>query len=122
MPRARTSKARSTYILLFGGVGGATQLPTAPLRAALTEVGFENVATYIKRGNAVPRSSLPREKVIAAVAAICETKFGYTQAIFAPTLEEWSELVENNPFPVKVPKCLHAAVLADTPKAAAVDA
>jgi uncharacterized protein (DUF1697 family) len=60
--------------------------------------------------------------VIAAVAAICEAKFGFTKAIFAPTLEEWSELVENNPFPVEVPRCLHAAVLADTPKAAAVDA
>src|SRR5215212_8040704 len=121
MPKA---PAKSTYVLLFRGVGGATQLPTAPLREALTEAGFENVATYINSGNAVLRSGLPREEVIAAVAAICEAKFGFTKAIFAPTLEEWSALIGNNPFPqaVATPTCLHAAVLADTPKTAAVDA
>src|SRR4051812_4545536 len=107
-------KAKSAYILLFRGVGGATQLPTAPLREALTAAGFENVATYINSGNAVLRSELPREEVIASVAAICEAKFGFTKAIFAPTLDEWSALIDNNPFPhaVEAPKSLHAAVLA----------
>src|SRR6476620_9755910 len=107
-------KAKSAYILLFRGVGGATQLPTAPLREALTQAGFENVATYINSGNAVLRSELPREEVIAKVAGICEDNFGFTKAIFAPTLAEWSALIANNPFPhaVAAPKTLHAAVLA----------
>jgi uncharacterized protein (DUF1697 family) len=115
-------KTRSAYILLFRGVGGATQLPTAPLREALTAAGFENVATYINSGNAVLRSELPREEVIASVAAICETKFGFTKAIFAPTLDEWSALIDNNPFPhaVEAPKSLHAVVLAETPRKEAV--
>src|SRR5262245_12627243 len=119
MPRALT---RTAYILLFRGVGGATQLPTAPLRVALTEAGFENVATYINRGNAVLRSHLPREKVIAAVAVICRDRFGFTKAILALTLEEWSALIDNNPFPqaVATPKFLHAAVLAGKPTAEAV--
>src|SRR3954463_10913223 len=117
MPRPRTA-----YILLFRGVGGATQLPTAPLRAALTEAGFENVATYINSGNAVLRSHLPREEVIASVAGICKDRFAFTKAILAPTLEEWSALVGNNPFPqaVATPRCLHAAVLAQEPAAEAV--
>src|SRR3954468_465991 len=110
-------KTKTAYILLFRGVGGATQLPTAPLREALTEAGFENVATYINSGNAVLRSGLPREEVIASVAAICEAKFGFTKAIFAPTLDEWSALIDNNPFPhaARAPKSLHAVVLAETP-------
>jgi uncharacterized protein (DUF1697 family) len=114
-------KAKSAYILLFRGVGGATQLPTAPLREGLTEAGFENVATYINSGNAVLRSELPREEVIAS-AAICEAKFGFTKAIFAPTLDEWSALIDNNPFPhaVEAPKSLHAVVLAETPRKEAV--
>jgi hypothetical protein len=64
-------KPRAVYILLFRGVGGATQLPVAPLREALTGAGFENVATYINSGNAVLRSHLSREKVIATVAKLC---------------------------------------------------
>ena len=51
------------YILLFRGVGGATQLPTAPLREKLTEAGFRNVATYINSGNAILASPKDRETV-----------------------------------------------------------
>src|SRR5437764_13644289 len=98
MPRARTTEVKLAYILLFRGVGGATQLPTAPLREALSEARFENVATYINSGNAVLRSGLPREEVIARVAKICEERFGFTKAIHAPTLAEWEDLVANNPF------------------------
>src|SRR3954462_15833742 len=94
MPRAKTA-----YILLFRGVGGATQLPTAPLREALTGAGFENVATYNNSGNAVLQSELPREEVIAKVAEICKDRFGFTKAVFAPTLDEWFSLIANNPFP-----------------------
>ena len=35
--------SETAFVLLFRGVGGATQLPTAPLREALVEAGFENV-------------------------------------------------------------------------------
>lgn len=117
-------KEKSVYILLFRGVGGATQLPTGPLRKALTAAGFENVATYINSGNAVLRSPLPRAKVISTVAEICKGQFGFTKAIFAPTLKDWSDLIENNPFPhaLAVPKYLHAALLADLPREADVDA
>src|SRR5919107_884236 len=93
-------KTKIAYILLFRGVGGATQLPTAPLPEALAEGGFQNVATYINSGNAVLRSDLSREKVIASVANICEDRFGFTKAIYAPTLAEWEDLVANNPFPM----------------------
>src|SRR5262249_25125420 len=114
--------AKTAYVLLFRGVGGATQLPTAPLREALAEAGFENVATYINSGNAVLRSHLSRKAVIAAVAQIGKASFGFTKAILAPTLEEWSALIDNNPFPQAIvsPTCLHAAVLAENPAAEAV--
>jgi uncharacterized protein (DUF1697 family) len=109
---------KTVYILLFRGVGGATQLPTAPLRAELTAAGFENVATYINSGNAIVRSKLPRDKVIAMVTRIVKDKFGFSKDIHAPTLDEWSELIANNPFPeaVAIGKSLHAAVLAGEPE------
>lgn len=114
---------KTAYVILFRGVGGATQLPTAPLREALTGAGFENVATYINSGNAVLRSHLPREKVIAGVAKICEENFGFTKAIYAPTLEEWDALIANNPFPAfKEGKHVHAVVLAGDPPQGAIEA
>lgn len=117
------TKAKTAYIVLFRGVGGATQLPVAPLREALTGAGFENVATYINSGNAVLRSHLSREKVIAVVAKICEEKFGFTKAVYAPTLEEWEALIVNNPFPkFKEGKHVHAAVLVGDPPKGAVEA
>ena len=115
-------KAKTAYILLFRGVGGATQLPTSPLREALTEAGFENVVTYINSGNAVLRSDLSQGKVIASVAKICEARFGFTKAIYAPTLAEWEALVANNPFPdFEAGKHLHAAVLAGDPAREAIE-
>ncbi len=116
----QTSKI--AYILLFRGVGGATQLPTAPLREALTQAGFENVATYINSGNAVLRTNTPRNEMMAQVAAICKDRFGFTKAILASTREEWSALIDNNPFPhaIATPTCLHAAMLAEKPAAEAV--
>jgi uncharacterized protein (DUF1697 family) len=115
---------KTAYILLFRGVGGATQLPTALLRAALTEAGFENVATYINSGNAVLRSSLARAQVIERVADIVAQQFAFTKAIYAPTLAEWAALIANNPFApaTATPNFLHAALLAAPPQAEAINA
>jgi uncharacterized protein (DUF1697 family) len=107
----------AVFIILFRGVGGATQLPTMPLREALGKAGFENVATYINSGNAVLMSRKSRETVISTIAAICAREFGFEKAIHAVIRAEWDDLIANNPFPdaVSTPKFLHAAVLADEP-------
>ena len=111
----------TTYLLLFRGVGGATQLPVAPLRAALTKAGFKNATTYINSGNALVRSPLSREETIAKVAAICKKKFGFDKPIFAPTLAEWEAVIKNDPFPNKAEgKHVHAVLLDETPKPEAI--
>ena len=112
------------YILLFRGVGGATQLPVARLRTALARAGFDDVTTYINSGNAVVRSALAREQVVETVAGVCKKEFGFEKAIFALTAKEWSDVIRKNPFPEATdkPKWLHAAVLASKPAAGAVEA
>jgi uncharacterized protein (DUF1697 family) len=114
----------TAYIILFRGVGGATQLPTKPLREALTSVGFQDVATYINSGNAVLSSRKGAESVTAEVAKVAKKEFGFDKAVYAVTREGWSDLIENNPFPdaVSVPKFLHAAVLDGKPDEEKVDA
>ena len=112
------------YIILVRGVGGATQLPTKPLREALTKAGFKDVATYINSGNAVLSSRKGAASVTAEIARIAMKEFGFDKAIHVVTREEWAELIANNPFPdaVAIPKFLHAAVLADRPEKGKVEA
>jgi len=110
---------RTVYLILFRGVGGATQLPVNALREKLTAAGFENVGTYINSGNAIVRSRLSREKVIATIAELCRTEFDFDKAIFAPTLAEWDDLIARNPFAkaaASAPTTVHAALLESAPK------
>ncbi|WP_020178039.1 DUF1697 domain-containing protein [Methylopila sp. M107] len=113
----------TVFVVLFRGVGGATQLPTAALRAALAEAGFEKVATYINSGNAVVRTALSPYETVAAIERICADRFGFDKAIYAVPFDEWARLIARNPFAVAESggKFLHAAWLgaAPTPEAIA---
>jgi len=109
----------TVYLILFRGVGGKTQLPVKVLREKLTAAGFENVATYINSGNAIVRSGMNRKKVVATVEKLCREEFGFEKAIFAPTLEEWDEVIAKNPFAkaaAETPQWVHAALLESAPK------
>ena len=109
----------TVYLILFRGVGGKTQLPVATLRAKLTQAGFENVTTYINSGNAIVRSGMSREKVIATIAKLCRTHFDFEKAIFAPTLAEWDALIARNPFAAAAkhtPTTVHGVLLERRPK------
>lgn len=114
----------TVYILLFRGVGGATQLPTKPLREALAAAGYKDVATYINSGNAVLSSRKTAASVMADVANIVREEFGFAKDIHVVSREDWAELIANNPFPkaVETPKFLHVAVLADSPSSEKVEA
>ena len=110
---------RTVYLILFRGIGGATQLPVKALREKLTDAGFENVGTYINSGNAIVRSRMSREKVIATIAELCRTEFDFDKALFAPTLAEWDDLIARNPFAkaaASAPTTVHAALLESAPK------
>lgn len=113
----------TVYIILFRGVGGATQLPTAPLREALAEAGFKNVATYINSGNAIVRTRISREKVVDTIAKICAGAFNFDKDVYAISREEWAELIRNKPFPDEVGgRFLHAAWLAKKPHQEKIEA
>jgi uncharacterized protein (DUF1697 family) len=113
----------TVYIVLFRGVGGKTQLPTAPLRKALTEAGFGDVATYINSGNAVLSSTLGREETRQAVKAIAARDFGFDKAVHLATAQEWEKVIAQNPFPhaLAEPRFLHAAWLESPPDAENVE-
>lgn len=109
------------WVVLFRGVGGATQLPVAPLRAALVAAGFARVATYINSGNAVLASPLPREEVVEAVSRAV-LPLGFHKDVHAASLPEWEEVVAATPFPDHGGKAVHAAWLGRSPDPARVEA
>jgi uncharacterized protein (DUF1697 family) len=113
-----------TYVVLFRGVGGATQLPTKPLREALAAAGFENVSTYINSGNALVASDRPRHQVAAEIAHLAKVKFGFAKDIMLATAAEWERVVSKNPYPEAVakPTSLHAFLLDRIPTAEAAAA
>lgn len=112
----------TVYIVLFRGVGGATQLPTARLREALGKAGFGNVATYINSGNAVLSSALSLKETAAEIAAICRKEFGFEKDIMLVSRADWAKLIRQNPFPeaVDTPTTLHAFALDGMPNKEAV--
>lgn len=113
-----------SFVIVFRGVGGATQLPVKRLKECLTDAGFKKVATYINSGNAVLASDLPRQAIVKRVAEICERKLDFTKAVYAVSREEWAAIIAKNPFPeaVAAPTTLHAAVLASAPDPARIAA
>jgi uncharacterized protein (DUF1697 family) len=113
----------TVFVVLFRGVGGATQLPTKPLREALGKVGFRNVATYINSGNAVLSSDRGIKEATADIAAICRKEFGFEKDIMLASRADWAKLIKQNPFPEAVdkPTTLHAFVLNGAPKQEAVE-
>ncbi|QND53242.1 DUF1697 domain-containing protein [Phyllobacterium sp. 628] len=115
---------KTTYIILFRGVGGATLLPVQPLKASLLADGFEKVATYINTGNVVLISDRTPRQIIARVSAICREKFDFSKSIMIVSKAAWKKLIAGNPFPDAASEGnkLHAYVLEDAPDTAAIEA
>jgi len=115
---------KTVFVVLFRGVGGATQLPTGPLRAALADAGFENVATYINSGNAVVRSPWAAERSHKAIVSLARDLFGFEKDVFLRSREQWRAAVEGNPYPEagEKPTSVHFFALERAPSADAVEA
>jgi uncharacterized protein (DUF1697 family) len=114
----------TVFIVLFRGVGGATQLPVKPLREKLTEAGFENATTYINSGNAVVKTSLSASAATKKIAEICKREFGFDKDIMLPTLTEWSSAIVANPYAAEAAEkgtSVHLFTLSAAPSAEAIE-
>ena len=69
------------YALLVRGinVGGKNKVVMAQLRQELTELGLENVATYINSGNIFFNSIVPRTKLIENLQAFFERRYPFIE-------------------------------------------
>lgn len=89
------------WIALLRGVnvGGHNKIPMAELRDLCTDVGWENVSTYIQTGNILfnATGSMPAlEKQLAEAIA---SRFGHRIHIIVRPAAAWPLYLRLNPFP-----------------------
>jgi len=95
-------------VLLRGvNVGGHNKVPMAELRAALTDDGFDDVASYIASGNIVLRADDCQPERVSAVIA---ERFGLDIAVVVRSGDQIRAAIEANPFTelaAENPKAVH---------------
>lgn len=113
----------TTYIALLRGVNvGGKKLAMSRLAATLTDLGYDDVTTYIQSGNAIFRTSRTSEPTLVrtlerAIAASC----GLSPRVLVRTREQLARVEAQNPFLRKRvdPKTLHVTFLGSAPSARA---
>jgi uncharacterized protein (DUF1697 family) len=90
-----------TVIALLRGVnvGGHNKLPMAQLRSIAADAGFADVRTYIQSGNLVGTTALDATVAAAVLADAILTATGLAVPVIARTAEQWSDVIDSNPFP-----------------------
>ena len=69
----------------------------AQLRQELTELGLENVETYINSGNIFFNSIVPRTKLIEKLQAFFERRYPFIQSFSLLSQEDYEAELENLP-------------------------
>ena len=79
-------------------VGGKGSLPMADLRRVATDLGYDDVATYIQSGNLVLRTSDSASKVTNDLASAIAGLGGVKPAVMVRSRSQLAKVVDANPF------------------------
>ena len=93
-------EAEKTYIALLRGinVGGHRKLKMADLRTIISDMGFENVQTYIQSGNVVfEASEIDTDELSRKIKLQVETTFGYEVPVIIRTAAVLKSILANMP-------------------------
>ena len=94
-------------------VGGTTSLPMKVLAALCTDLGLQDVRTYIQSGNVVFASKLTERKVQALLEAKLAAKMGKKIDVMVRTAAEVRSVLAANPFPHGKPAQVGVLFLAE---------
>ena len=94
----------TAFVALLRGinVGGKNILPMKEFRALLTTLGCEDVATYIRSGNAVFTYAGDAAKLPESIASVIESAFEFRPSLMVLTENEFSAIAAANPFSAEV--------------------
>jgi uncharacterized protein (DUF1697 family) len=117
---------RTRYVALLRGInlGARNKLAMADLRTLVTELGAEDVETYVQSGNVVFTSGSSAATLKRQIEERIRRDHGHEIAVLLRTRAELAKLVAGNPFPRagKDPATLHVTFLADAPGRARIEA
>jgi uncharacterized protein (DUF1697 family) len=90
-----------TMVALLRGinVAGKNKVPMTELKSELTELGLEDVVTYVQSGNVVFRTpARSKDDIAAAVEKRITKAYGLSVAVVLRTPAELARIARNNPF------------------------
>ncbi|WML48583.1 DUF1697 domain-containing protein [Neobacillus sp. PS3-34] len=116
----------TNYIALLRGinVGGHNIIKMQELRTVLTNMGLEQVRTYIQSGNVLFQSDKNASRLSELIEQEINNAFGFSVTVILRTEKEWEQLIKNCPYPVDSlleGESVHVACLAEQPKQEAID-
>jgi len=111
----------TTLIALLRGIniGGNHPLPMKELAVLLTEMGLNEVRTYLLSGNVVFRCALKNRTTLAAkISSAIEAQYGFAPQVLLLDAAELRKAMANNPYPEAEaePKSLSLLFLAEAPQ------
>ncbi|MFY0603555.1 MAG: DUF1697 domain-containing protein [Flavobacteriaceae bacterium] len=103
------------YIVLLRGinVSGKNKLPMQDLRAVLSELGYQNIQTYIQSGNIILDSEKEKSVVENEIKERIKSKFGYDVPVISRTIEGIENAIKFNPYPIENEKVVAVIFLSD---------
>ena len=107
------------HVLLLRGinVGGRNRVPMADLRALVTALGFDGVATHVQSGNLVCAGSGSPDRAAARVAEALAGELDVTVPVVGRSAAHWAALLATNPLAglEDDPRKLHVTFLDGVP-------
>jgi uncharacterized protein (DUF1697 family) len=119
--KARYGPAVSTFVALLRGinVGKAKPVAMADLQALLAGLGYADVRTHLRSGNAVFDAAGHEPDALAThIEAAVEERFGLEVSVLIRTPADLDAIIAGNPFPdaaAATPAQLHVAFLSTAP-------
>jgi len=111
----------STRIVLLRAVNvGGTQLPMAELRTIATELGANDVQTYIASGNLIADVPGKGADFDRALEKAIEKRYGWFRDVISRTPAQVRKALDAHPFEVAEPKYSYVSFLAGKPTAEAI--
>jgi uncharacterized protein (DUF1697 family) len=108
------------YVAFLRAVNvGRRTVPMATARAALTDLGYSDVASFVNSGNLIFSATGASAKHEAAVRARLEDEFGFEVTTFLRTAAQVRGLAQSKPFGEIAAGHTHFALLTLTPLTAA---
>jgi uncharacterized protein (DUF1697 family) len=91
-------KTRQVALLRGINVGKHKQLPMADLRELLEGLGYEDVATHLRSGNAVFTAAKPPKATAPAIERAIPGRFGFDVDVVVRTAAEIDDVIALDPF------------------------